>query len=302
MKWILYLLLALIWGSSFWLMLLGLEELNPWQVAAIRLLSAGLVMLPFTWRSWRRVPRNQVGYIILSGLLGSFFPAFLFCLAETRLDSSFAGTLNSLTPIFVLIVGVLFFQLRVRRQQAAGILIGFAGSIFLFLAKSGQTGDLLYVGFVVLATFFYGLNVNMVGRRLKDIPSFEIAVLAFSFLTIPSGLILLLTDVQNLDGTSLAVWKSVGASALLGIAGTSLASVLFYKLLKTAGGIFASTVTYGIPFVAMFWGWLNHERITPAVVGSLLLILLGIFITNASKKPVSWLTGWFIKKEGADTP
>lgn len=302
MKWILYILLALIWGSSFWLMLLGLEELNAWQVAAIRLLSAGLVMLPFTWHAWQRVPRSQTGYIILSGLLGSFFPAFLFCLAETRLDSSFAGTLNSLTPIFVLIVGVLFFQLRVRLQQAAGILISFAGSILLFLAKSGQTGDLLYVGFVVLATFFYGLNVNMVGRRLKDIPSFDIAVLAFSFLTIPSALILLLTDIKQLDGSSMAMWKSVGASALLGIAGTSLASVLFYKLLKTAGGIFASTVTYGIPFVAMFWGWLNHERITPTVVASLLLILLGIFITNASKKPVRWLTGWFIKKEGTDAP
>ena len=296
-SWVLFVVLCIIWGSSFLLMLIGLESLSPWQVAAIRLLAAGLVLLPFAWRVARKIPREKVAYIILSGLLGSFFPAFLFCLAETKLDSSFAGTLNCLTPVFVLLVGASFFDLKVNRRQVAGILISFTGSILLFLAKSGQTGDLLYVGFIVLATFFYGLNVNMVSRRLSSIPSFDIAVLAFSFLALPSGVILLSLGTHQLSLQEPGMVRSLLASAALGIGGTTVASILFYALLKRAGGVFASTVTYGIPFVAIFWGWVYREKVTLAVVGSLAIILLGILVTNLNEKPIRKWMGLFRKQE-----
>ncbi|MBP8245085.1 MAG: DMT family transporter, partial [Chitinophagaceae bacterium] len=208
LSWVLYLVLCLIWGSSFLLMLIGLEKLNAWQVAAIRLFSAGVILLPFAWTVIKRIPKDKISYIILSGFLGSFFPAFLFCLAETKLDSSFAGTLNSLTPIFVLIVGASFFQLKVNSRQVMGILISFTGSILLFVSKSGKTGDLMYIGFIVLATFLYGLNVNMVSRKLKVVPSFDIAVLAFSFLTIPSLVILLAFQTHQLDlSDSSTLWS-----------------------------------------------------------------------------------------------
>ncbi len=288
-KWGLFLLISFIWGSSFLLMLIGLEHLNAWQVAALRLFSAGIIVLPFVWSTIKKIPKEKIAYIILSGLLGSFIPAFLFCLAETRLDSSFAGTLNSLTPIFVVVVGIFFFNLKVKSQQVIGILISFAGSICLFLAKSGQTGDLLYVGYIVLATFLYGLNVNMISKKLQNIPSFSIAVLAFSFLTIPSLIILLFFGTFHQNFHDWHVVYSVGAGIVLGIMGTTVASVLFYILLKKAGGVFASTVTYGIPFIAILWGLIYHEKITIPVILSLLLILLGIFITNANNKPISWL-------------
>jgi drug/metabolite transporter (DMT)-like permease len=288
LKWGLFVLLSFIWGSSFLLMLIGLEKLNPWQVAAFRLFSSGIITLPFAWSTLKKVPKEKTGYIILSGLLGSFFPAFLFCLAETRLDSSFAGTLNSLTPIFVILVGIFFFRLKIKKQQAIGSLISFTGSICLFMVKSGKTGDLLYVGFIVLATFLYGLNVNMIGKKLQDISSFDIGVLAFSFLSVPSIIILLAFGTQHLNFHDQHVIYSVGASALLGITGTTIASILFYVLLKKAGAVFASTVTYGIPFFAMFWGWVYHEKITVPVILCLLVILAGIFITNATKKSFGW--------------
>lgn len=295
-KWGLFVLLSFIWGSSFLLMLIGLEQLNAWQVAALRLFSAGIIMAPFVWSTIKKIPKEKTAYIILSGFLGSFFPAFLFCLAETRLDSSFAGTLNSLTPIFVILVGVFFFSLKVKGQQVLGIFISFTGSICLFMAKSGKTGDLLYVGFIVLATFFYGLNVNMIAKKLKEVPSFDIGVLAFSFLAIPSLIILLAFGTHHLNFNDRHVLWSIGASAILGIMGTTVASILFYVLLKKAGGVFASTVTYGIPFIAIFWGWVYHEKITVPVILSLFLILLGIFITNANNKPIIWLMGILKKR------
>lgn len=290
-KWGLFIVLSFIWGSSFLLMLIGLENLNAWQVASLRLFSAGIVMLPFAWNAYKKIPANKRWYAILSGLLGSFIPAFLFCLAETRLDSSFAGTLNSLTPIFVLSVGFFFFHLKVTAQQVTGILISFCGSILLFLAKEGKTGDLLYVGFIVLATFFYGLNVNMVGRRLKDVPSVDIGALAFSSLVLPSAIILLAFNTQQVNLQAEGMIASLLASAALGVLGTTVASILFYMLLKRAGGVFASTVTYGIPFVAILWGLLYREKINGAVMLSLLVILSGIFIANTKEKPSQWLRG-----------
>jgi drug/metabolite transporter (DMT)-like permease len=300
-KWGLFLILVLIWGSSFELMKLGLFEkqsftdasgatkiafipvLSAFQVAALRMFFAGLVILPLGYKAWKAIPNDKRNYAILSGVLGSFFPAFLFCLAEIKLDPSFAGALNSLTPIFVLIVGFWFFQLKATRYQVIGIIISFLGSIALFFSKSGKTGDLLYVGYIIIATILYGLNVNMVGKKLKEVPSLKIAALAFSFLTVPSLIILLATNTHHLDFSSAKYIKSISAGAVLGILGTTIASVLFYMLMKKAGGVFASGVTYGIPFVAMFWDILNGYHMNVWVWLSLLVILCGIFITNFNK-------------------
>jgi drug/metabolite transporter (DMT)-like permease len=285
LKWGLFILLSFVWGSSFMLMLEGLRQLSAWQVAAFRLFFAGLVVLPFAIPAFKRVPRSKAGYIVLSGLLGSFIPAFLFCLAETRLDGSFAGTLNSMTPIFVLLVGMLFFQLQPSKRQMVGIAISFTGSVLLFFSKSGKTGDLLYVSFILLATICYGLNVNMVGRRLADVRSFDIATIAFSSLILPALAVLLVTRVQAHDWGAWPVQRAILASALLGIFGTTVATVLFYVLMKKAGGVFASTVTYGIPFVAILWGLIGNEKINIWVLLSLLVILSGILMANTK---LSW--------------
>ncbi len=294
LKWVLWVILALIWGSSFELMKLGLFEnvngnpyspvLSAYQVAAFRLLFGGLVILPFGIKAFKEIPKEKRNYAILSGFLGSFFPAFLFCMAEIKLDASFAGMLNSLTPIFVLIVGFLFFQLKPTKFQVFGILLSFAGSIALFFSKSSTTGDLLYVGYILLATFFYGLNVNMVMKKLGDVSSVKIAALAFSFLTIPSAIVLLITNAHHLDFSSLRIQKSIGASAILGILGTTVASILFYRLMKLAGGIFASTVTYGIPFIALAWGIIGNDKTTVFVWLSLAVILSGIVLANKKGK------------------
>jgi drug/metabolite transporter (DMT)-like permease len=292
LKWIIFVVLALIWGSSFELMKLGMFEnndfskpvLSPYQVAALRIFFAGIFILPLGIKAYLSIPKDKKNYAVLSGILGSFFPAFLFTLAETKLDGSFAGTLNSLTPIFVILVGVGFFALKPTKNQILGICISFAGSIALFFCKSGKTGDLLYVGYILIATFFYGLNVNMVNKKLSGVPSMQIAALAFSFLIIPAFIILLLTNSHQLDFNNITILKSIGASALLGILGTTVASILFYVLMKKAGPVFASAVTYGIPFIAIGWDLIHGFNMNVGVWLSLLIILLGILIANRNKK------------------
>ena len=124
-NWVLFTLLSIIWGSSFILMKLGLETLSPYQVATLRMLSAGIILIPFALEGFRKIQKKEFLYVILSGLLGSFFPAYLFCIAETKIDSSIAGILNALTPLFTISVGVFFFQMNASKQKIIGVLVGF---------------------------------------------------------------------------------------------------------------------------------------------------------------------------------
>jgi drug/metabolite transporter (DMT)-like permease len=281
-NWGLYLLLCIIWGSSFILMKEGLTELNAYEVAAIRMLSAGIVLLPFAIKAFREVKAKDLGYVILSGILGSFIPAVLFCVAETKIDSALAGMLNALTPFFVILVGILFFRSKLQWKKMLGVLIGFAGMMTLFLNKGIhiEREHILYSSLVLVATLCYGLNVNIISHYLKHISSLHIAAVAFVALIIPSLSLLMMQGFHTHSFHQTAVIWSVTASSILGIMGTAVASILFYMLLKRAGALFSSMVTYGIPFVAVGWGLLAGETITVLQVAGLLIILSGVYIAN----------------------
>jgi drug/metabolite transporter (DMT)-like permease len=280
-NWILFVVLSIIWGSSFILMKEGLNTLSPYQVAALRLFSAGIILLPVAIKKISLLRSGKVTLIVVSGLLGNFFPAFLFCIAETKIDSSLTGVLNAFTPFFSLITGVLFFNVKIKWHKVAGILIGFIGLCLLFFTKGNISLNYLsYAGLVLIATLCYGINVNMVSRYLKEVGSLNIATFAFSILTIPSFLVLAFTGFFSLPLSKTNYLFSVGSGAILGIMGTAIASILFYMLIKRAGVLFSSMVTYGIPFVALFWGYLDGERITAVEIGCLAIILAGIFLTN----------------------
>lgn len=280
-NWLLFVLLSVIWGSSFILMKMGMQGLSPYQVASIRILSAGLVLLPFGWRSFQAVRRERLPLVFLSGILGTFFPAFLFCIAETRIDSSLAGILNALTPIFTLLIGALFFHSPVGWRKWSGVALGFLGLVMLILSGRQQVSFtyLGYASFILIATLLYGVNVNMVNRYLRDVGSREIATVAFTML-IPLSLgILAATGFFGMERTDVFL-GSTAASAVLGVLGTAAASILFYMLLKRAGPVMSSMVTYGIPFVALAWGAFAGESIGGAQVACLVLILSGVYMAN----------------------
>lgn len=280
-SWLIFLSLSLIWGSSFILMKVGLQTLSAYQVAALRILSAGMVLLPVALSQLKKAPRKKFGLILLSGLTGSFIPAFLFCLAETKIGSALTSILNALTPIFTIIMGAVFFSTSIPWSKITGVLISFVGLCILFLSKGNiDLSYLSYASLVLLATICYGLNANIVNRYLRDIGSMNIAAFAFSFLILPSFLILYYTGFFKLPLTDHAYVSSITASIVLGVMGTAVASIIFYMLVKSAGILFTSMVTYVIPFVAIFWGMIYNEGLTLVEVGCLAVILAGIFMTN----------------------
>ena len=287
-NWILFFFLSFIWGSSFILMKAGLTALSPYQVASIRILSAGIVLLPSTIKHIRSIPVSKLGLVFLSGVIGSMVPAYLFCAAETHIDSALAGMLNALTPIFAIVCGALFFSSKVPQGKTLGIIIGFGGSVLLLMSQGIKgNGNLFYMSYAILATLLYGININMVHKYLSDLRSLAIASVALSLTAIPALIVLAFTGFFKLSFASGPVIRSVCASSILGIAGTAIATIFFYMLVKRAGVIFSSMVTYGIPFIAIIWGLCVLEDISWKEIGSLAVILSGVFIANRGPKAIA---------------
>ncbi len=263
------------------------------QIAALRIFSAGLIFVPFALFHFSRIPKNKLGLVILSAVFGNLLPAFLFAIAITRLDSSLAGILNSLTPICVVVIGIFFFKDKIKKRQILGVLTGFLGLVLLtvlplLLDKTTVIFDNLgYSLLVVAATFLYGINVNMVGHYLKELNPIHIATVSLAFMTIPAGIILWQEGFLTLDFSDTVVKRATLESIALGVAGSSIATALFYILVQRAGILFASLVTYGIPFVALFWGFIDGEKITWVQLLCLGIILLGVYLANRPGKKES---------------
>lgn len=281
-NWLIFILLSVIWGSSFILMKLGMRVLSPYQFASLRIIFAGLILLPSAIKYIVQIPIKDLWIVFISGTLGNLVPSFLFCLAEEGIDSGLAGTLNALTPIFVIITGALFFHTQTSRQKITGVLVAFSGSILLLLSRPTVSfgKEIFYTSYVFLATFLYGFNVNMVAKKLHHLSSLSIAAVALSLNAIPALIILFFTGFFSLPLTDTPHLWATGAAALLGIVGTAIATVIFYMLVKRAGSIFATMVTYGIPVVAILWGVVFKEQIGIKQFLCLLIILAGVYITN----------------------
>lgn len=281
-NWLLFLLLSIIWGSSFIIMKHSKEQLTAPQIAALRIFSAGVIFFPFAVVHFRRVPKKKLLPVILSGITGNLVPAFLFATAIAKnIDSSLVSILNSLTPIFVVLMAIGIFRDRIKMQKIMGVLIGFSGLTLLFLFWKGiNFENFKYASLVLFATICYGMNINMVAHFLKDINPLHIATISLACMMVPSVLVLWQQHFLQLAFDESAVQWAVVEAATLGIVGSSIATAMFYILIKRAGGLFASLVTYGIPFIGILWGILDGENITVKEIGCLGIILIGVYLAN----------------------
>ncbi|RLD24897.1 MAG: EamA family transporter [Bacteroidetes bacterium] len=281
--WVLLLLLTLIWGSSFILIKRGLDVFDAGEVGALRMFAASLVLSPLAIKHFKSFTRRQYFYLFFVGFVGSFIPAFLFAKAETGLSSAMAGVLNALTPMFVVIVGSLFFSQQIGRRTIVGLLIGFGGTAVLMLAGTdGELSKLNFFGlYILVATIMYGTNVNIIKYRLHGIKSIPLTSMAFTLiLPFAAGYLFLASDfvykLNTVPGAGMALFYV----SILGVIGTALAMVLFNKLIQFVSPIFASSVTYLIPIVAVAWGLFDNEVLLTQHYIGMLIILVGVYITN----------------------
>lgn len=284
-SWSIFILLCFIWGSSFILMKVSNRWLTPYQVAALRIFSASLVFIPFAFFHSKNIPFKKAGLLVITGFFGNLLPAFCFAIALLKIDSSLAGILNSLTPICVVAIGIVVFRDKIKSQKILGVIIGFAGLCLLTITQQNISLENAGYSLLVLAgTISYGINVNLVSHYMKAIKPLHIATISLAFMSVPSGLILLQQGFFHSDFSDTRVQWAIFNCILLGIVGSALATVLFYILVQKASGLFASFVTYGIPFVALFWGILDGEAVSVISLICLAIILLGVYLANRPDK------------------
>ncbi|MBK1442201.1 EamA family transporter [Parapedobacter sp. ISTM3] len=285
LKWLLLGILTLTWGSSFILIKQSLGVYTPIQVGALRLCAAGVVLVVFGILNFKHIPKKLMPWVIAGGGMGNFIPMFLFPLAQEKVSSSTAGILDSLVPIFILIFGYLFFGIKSRLTQVIGAVIGFVGAAMLMGAEGNEgRNDMFHAFLIVLATACYGLNGLIISRYLSGIPSFKLSAVVFTIWFGPSLVILGFSGFfGHFEGTS-AQWQGLGYVAVLGLVGTALAMMLFYKLLQITSAIFASMVTYLMPIVAVMWGVLDGEELVWGHAAGGAMILLGVYLIQRKPK------------------
>lgn len=283
-RWLILFILSIIWGSSFILIKKALINLDPIQVGALRIIFTALALFTVGLRNISQVNKKQWYYIVITALLGTFFPAFLFSFAVQKIDSSIVSILNSLTPLNTLLVGAFFFGFSFLRKQFIGVIIGLIGALFLILKGADLNPDqnYLYAVFVVIASVGYAFNVNILKKHLDDLNALTIVTGNFIVIFIPALIILWYTDffeLKTIRNAESSLWYLV----LLSVFGTAMAKTLFNKLIQISSPIFSSSVTYLIPIVAIFWGVLDGERLYFGQFLAGFLILLGVYLTNKGK-------------------
>ncbi len=223
-------------------------------------------------------------YVLLSGIFGMFIPFILFPIAQTRISSGLTGVLNAAVPLFVLIIAFSFFKARFKKINFIGVFVGFLGVTFLILGEfslSALSEIDYYAFYVILCTISYAININLVKFKIKN---FDIAVLtsfSFFFPGVLAGIILMAgTEFSD----HLLDWdahkNSIVIVVILGVVNSSLAMLLFNKIIKGTNPLFASSVTYIVPVIAVIIGSFDGETLTFVQIVSIAIILTGVYLVN----------------------
>lgn len=280
LKWVLLTVLSLIWGSSFILIKKGLIGLTPIQLGSLRILFAGVFLLAIGFKSISKISLQQWKFIAITAFFGTFIPAYLFAIAQTEIDSSVSSILNSLTPLNTLVLGSIAFELQFKRNQIFGVIIGLFGSALLILngAMNHPEQNYFYALLILIASLCYATNVNLIKKHLSGMAPLSITTGNFLVLLLPATLILYFTDFIEVV-TIPQVQNSMLFIVILGVIGTGIANIIFFKLIQLSSPVFATSVTYLIPIVAFFWGLLDNEMLTPIQFLGAFVVLIGVYLS-----------------------
>jgi len=282
-KWVLLIVLSLIWGSSFILIKKSLDHFSPYQVGALRVLIAGIILMPIAVSKYKLFPKRHLKWLILAAFTGNFIPMFLFPIAETEISSSIAGIINSMMPIFVIIVGTLFWKFETTRRQMTGIFISFTGVCLLAFGGGDDAKFKIFPILLLLsATLCYAISTTTVKSKLMEVSSTVLSAFVFSFILFLPSLVALVSTGFVSDFTfSKENMIGLGFVTLLSVFGTGLAMMMNYRLLKVSTPLFASTVTLLMPIVAIIWGILDGEKLTVLQFAGASIILAGLIFLRA---------------------
>ncbi|WP_419212883.1 DMT family transporter [Maribacter sp. X9] len=285
-KWIYLSILSLIWGSSFILIKKSLLGFTPMQVGGLRIVFASLLLFILGFKSLKTLSKTDWKWITLAGLCSSFIPPFFFALGQTQISSGITSILNSIVPLFTTIVGMVLFGLALKRRQVLGVFIGLLGTVLLITAgmDHNPNQNYWYSFFIIFSALSYSFNINIIKKHLAHLTPLAVTTASFGVAFFPALVILLYSGVFSQFKGDIAMHESVWYLLALALLGTALANILFNKLIQLSSPVFAASVTYLIPLVAILWGLLDGEHISLVQLFGGLIILFGVWLVNRKKK------------------
>lgn len=285
--WTIFGVLCIVWGTSFILIKKGLIAFDHYDVAVIRISVTMLAFTPFFIKYLYHIDWSRFWKFLLIGLTGSGIPAFLYPLAQTQISSSVAGILNSLTPIFTLIIGIVIFKVSFQGSKMVGSVIGFIGACMLILSGENTlvSGNNWYAIYIILGTICYGFSVNAVKEYFQDTNSILISAVSFGLIGPPALIyIIFFSDIPHIMMNEEHGMMSFIYIALLAIFSTVFGTVYFFKLIQRTNAIFGASISYLIPVVALFWGLVDGELINIFHILSMFLILFGVYLVRGRQR------------------
>lgn len=286
-KWIYLIILSLVWGSSFILIKRALIGLNPLQLGGLRIVFASSFLFVLGYKSLRTVSLRDWKWIVLAGLLSSFFPPFLFALAQTELDSGVTSIFNSVVPLFTTIVGIALFGAVITKRQIVGVFIGLFGTLALILAgmEFDQGQNYWYSIFILLSALGYALNINIIKKHLGHLTPLTVTTGSFAVAFVPAFLLVIYSGFFGQVFNDVGMQHSLWYLLALAIFGTAVANIYFNKLIHLSSPVFAASVTYTIPIVAVLWGVWDKETLNAYQLLGGIIILIGVYLVNRKKRP-----------------
>lgn len=263
----------------------GLQTFTNLQVGGMRIFFSFVFFIPIIFKYIRKINRFNLRSLLIVGFIGNAFPAFLFATAQTEISSSVAGILNSLTPIFTLFIGILFYANKVRWLSIVGLILGMTGAVGLIMSINNlelESHRNWYGIFAVIATVCYGINVNEIKFRLRDLNGVAIASLGFLFVGPLAGIYLAFSDYSMAAGSPDLIPSLIAVSGLAFFS-SFIAIMLINILIKYTTTLFAASVTYIIPVFAVFWGLADGERFLVIQIFWALVIIAGVYLVNKKR-------------------
>ena len=262
-----------IWGASFLMIKYSLDELNPSDIALYRILIGALFVNIFVRTKEKIDKADHIKFVIVS-FFWMALPFYMFGIAEQTITSSLAGLINGSTPIFVAFIAVVFYRLRITKLQIIYIFSGFIGVGLITL--SGEINELSFnIGaiFALIASISYGIAVNIVEPLIKKYESYIVLKIVMRYASLLS--LILYGFTASFKVPTLQV--SLIPMLILGIGGTGIAFLTYYKLLDNVGRISSSFIVYMIPIFSIFFGYQFLNEITYAIQ----FVGIGVILTSA---------------------
>jgi drug/metabolite transporter (DMT)-like permease len=285
-KWAYLLLLSFIWGTSLYMIKKATLGFDGYQVGALIMLFSALILLPFGFKSLKKIKKKHISALLIIAIFSTFIPSFMFTIAIGKVGVSITSILNSLTPLNTLWLGFAFFGMKFSKNQVFGLSIGLLGLIIYFLTGDFYQGSGEYIWslLVVFSSIGYALNTNLIMTKLHDLDALSITTATFLITLIPASIALYYAGFFDVYTGTSEQHNALIYILFKAAIGTAFAMVIYNKLVQISSPVFASSVTYLIPIVALIWGYTDGEVINLWQFVAGLLILFGVYIGNKQVK------------------